>query len=731
MTLLRSPSTHEQNSVGPQAERRLSGHVYGRTATEITGPLQPTSGRVRYRTVLTRRQHAQVLAFGWLHVAVAVALAVYLLLPGHLPRVHGHNAVYAIAAFTGLAVMVLLQLIAGLRTWILTHHAARARDPIPMRAIRGLKVAVLTTIVPGKEPLELVFTTLRAMKRIRHDGVLDVWLLDEGNDPEVRRRCKEIGVRHFSRRGVEAWNQPTGAFKARTKHGNHNAWRSRHELEYDVVAQMDPDHVPFPNFLERTLGYFTDPDTAFVVAPQVYGNQDESFVARGAAELAFVFHGVIQRGGNGHQAPLLIGTNHLYRPRAFNQIGGYQDCIIEDHLTSMVIYTTVNPATGGNWKGVYTPDVLALGEGPATYSDFFSQQKRWAYGIWEILRQHSPRLFPRMRTKQQRLAFLALQSHYPATAIAWVGGVFLSMLYLVGGVTVTQLPMPVWGGLFAANVLLGVYFNAYLRRFNLVEHERRSWGLAGMALELVTAPIYVMAAVAQLTGRPLVYVVTAKGAAASFDDIRTFRPHLAWAAVAASAMVGGIALHHVYPALFIWAGLTVVISLAPVAQLYSGQVARLLPRIKAVLPGLTAVPQQRRIGNALVARGMVSPLQLRRLLDLQASGDGPWRRLGDLAVLQGLVTREHVAEAAATIVHPSPPPAAANPQLETASRVIKSSVRHTGPNETSGAAGAPLPRSPTGVGREEAGGAGTEPEGSNGTLAVLNREEPPYMAPAA
>ena len=284
-------------------ERRLGGRLYGRTATEITGPLQATSSQVRYRDTLSATQHRQVLILGGSHIALAAALAIYLLLPGHLPRLGGHDLPYVVAAVSGLIAMVTLQLIAGVRTWTLVYHASRARDPIPMRAPAGLKVAVLTTIVPNKEPLELVLTTLRAMKQIRYDGVLDVWLLDEGNDPIVKRRCAELGVNHFSRRDVPAWNQPTGPYKAKTKHGNHNAWRAEHELDYDVVAQMDPDHVPFPNFLERTLGYFADPDTAFVVAPQVYGNLSESLVARGAAELAYIFHGIIQRGGNGHQAP--------------------------------------------------------------------------------------------------------------------------------------------------------------------------------------------------------------------------------------------------------------------------------------------------------------------------------------------------------------------------------------------------------------------------------------------
>lgn len=630
---------------GPSAgvpERRQSGRLYGRTATEVTGDLQGGGDRVRYRDALTSRQRRGVLALGWFHVALALALAGYLLLPDNLPRL-GRGVVVDVLAVAGLVVMVVLQLIAGLRTWTITYHAGQARDPIPMRPPPGLRVAVLTTIVPGKEPLELVMATVRAMTRIRHDGLLDVWLLDEGDDAEVRRRCAELGVRHFSRKGRPEWNQPSGPFRARTKHGNHNAWRSRYEHRYDVVAQMDPDHVPFPNFLERTLGYFADPDVAFVVAPQVYGNLRESFVARGAAELAYIFHGIIQRGGNGHDAPLLIGTNHLYRPTAFAQIGGYQDCIIEDHLTSMIVYTVVNEATGRNWKGVYTPDVLAVGEGPATYSDFFSQQKRWAYGIWEIARQHSPRVFPRMRTRQQRLSFLALQTHYPTTAIAWVGGITLSALYLVGGVTVTHLPVLQWGLLFGANLLVGLVFSFCMRRFNLVEHERSSWGLAGMLLDLITAPVYVAAAAAQLAGRPLVYVVTAKGSAATGDTWRTFRPHLLWLSVAVGSLVTGWLLDHDYPSLHVWAGLTALICLLPLLHVASSRAAdavRLL-RIRSVL-------RHRRIGEVLVAQGALTNAQLRELLDLQATSDTAWMRLGDLAVAEGYVTSAELATALGT-----------------------------------------------------------------------------------
>jgi cellulose synthase (UDP-forming) len=412
---------------------------------------------------------------------------------------------------------------------------------------------------------------------------------------------------------------------------------------------MDPDHVPHPNFLERSLGYFADPDIGFVVAPQVYANLTESFVARGAAELAYIFHGIIQRGGNGRGAPLLIGTNHLYRPTAFRQIGGYQDCIIEDHLTSMVLYSTVNPATGNNWKGVYTPDILAVGEGPATYADFFSQQKRWAYGICEIARRHSPRLFARMRT-QQRLSFFALQTHYPTTAIVWVGVIFLSAIYLVGGVTVTRMPLTVWAVLFPANLILGFAFFQFMRRFNLVEHERKSWGLTGMALELITAPIYVAAAAAQVAGRRLIYVVTAKGSAATRDNLRTFRPHVGWAAIAGGSLLAGVTLNHSYPSLYIWASFALLVCVTPILPILAGNLGALGSRLATTLPRPGAVVAQRRIGEILVRQRLITAGQLRELLDLQATQDGPWQRLGELAIERGYATADQVQAA----IRPAP-----------------------------------------------------------------------------
>src|SRR5439155_19877089 len=158
-----------------------------------------------------------------------------------------------------------------------------AKDPVPVDPPIGWRIALLTTIVPSKEPIEIVERSLRRMRRVAYCGQVDVWILDEGDDPEVKAMAARLGVHHFSRKGRPEYNQPAGQFRARCKAGNHNAWRVEHEHEYDVVAQMDPDHVPLPCFLERTLGFFRDPDVAFVVAPQVCGNAYDDWIAQGAS----------------------------------------------------------------------------------------------------------------------------------------------------------------------------------------------------------------------------------------------------------------------------------------------------------------------------------------------------------------------------------------------------------------------------------------------------------------
>ncbi|MER5884124.1 glycosyltransferase family 2 protein [Streptomyces sp. NPDC001941] len=559
-------------------DRNASAVAAYRLASRSTGPLAEPAPRVAYQSVLRLGDRLALSAIATATALVDLVFIGWLLLPEHVPGpgVTGPGGPWLLLARIGFCLVIAVECIKVVQALAIWVFAFRARDPIPMAPPEGLRVAVLTTIVPAKEPLEVVQRTLRAMLEVRRHGCsVDVWILDEGDDPVVRQMAARLGVHHFSRKGRPEYNQDSGPFRARTKSGNHNSWRAEHEAAYDVVAQMDPDHVPMPCFLERTLGYFHDPDTAFVVAPQVYGNAYDNWVAHGASVQQYLFSSVVERGGNGLDAPLLIGTNHLYRTAAWRQIGGYQDSIIEDHLTSMRVHGSVNPATGNGWRGVYTPDVVAIGEGPTTWTDYFNQQRRWAYGIWEIKLNRRLREGIRL-SRGQRLLYDLVQFYYPSVAANLALGTLATALYMLLGVTSIQLPGLPWLVLWSAGMAGSLGLWLWLRRFNLAEHERREFGTAGILLTLFAGPVYIAAAVSALLRRPLAYVVTAKGDLRSAESPRTFRLHLLWALMAGALLVVSFTRHHDYTGMRIWTLLGLAAgSLPPLLALAQGLTTRL------------------------------------------------------------------------------------------------------------------------------------------------------------
>ncbi|GAA2486056.1 glycosyltransferase family 2 protein [Winogradskya humida] len=534
---------------------------------------------VIFRHIASPMARVVMTLFVLANIATAGLFLGWLLLPEHVPGAMGVGADgwQLAVARASYCVMIVVELIRLGQSVTVCLFAFNAKDPVPMDPPIGLRVALLTTIVPSKEPIEVAERTLRRMRQVLYAGQVDVWILDEGDDPQVKAMAARIGVKHFSRKGRPEYNTEAGQFRAKTKSGNHNSWRAEHEHDYDVVANVDPDHVPMINFLERTLGYFRDPDVAFVVSPQVYGNMYQNWVSHGASVQQYLFNGIIARGGNGLDAPLLTGTGHLYRPSAMRDIGGYQDSIIEDHVTSIKIHTATNPGTGNRWKGVYTPDVIAIGEGPTSWADYFNQQKRWAYGVWEIILHRRLHNSNKLGVRR-RWGYRLLQFYYPSVAVSLMLGNIATATYLATGVSAVDLDGTTWGLLWGATLVTWFGMLLWLRRYNIATHEREEIGMPGMGLALFCGPIYVAAGLAALFRRKLAFVVTAKGKMRTTESLGTFRLHLLWFLFAAGMLALSYTGHHDYTLLRIWAGLTLLMGLAPpLAAWISGISARRHP----------------------------------------------------------------------------------------------------------------------------------------------------------
>ncbi|MEU6541800.1 glycosyltransferase family 2 protein [Streptomyces sp. NPDC046859] len=539
---------------------------YSRLAGPLTQPDPNKPYRVQYRSLISQEPHRIRVALMLAAAPVlSLVLLFWLLQPEHWTE-RDYPAFDWLPALD-IVMLVSIGLIEFFRCMNVlsnAHATLVARDPIPVVPETGTRVAFLTSFVPGKEPLEMVTRTLEAAVKLRHRGLMHVWLLDEGDDPEVKEVCARLGVRHFSRKGVAKWNQAKGPHRAKTKHGNYNAWLDAHGDDYDFFASVDTDHVPLPNYLERMLGFFRDPDVGFVIGPQVYGNYD-NFVTKAAESQQFLFHALIQRAGNKYGAPMFVGTSNAVRIKALKQIGGLYDSITEDMATGFEIHRHKNPATGRKWRSVYTPDVLAVGEGPSAWTDFFTQQMRWSRGTYEtILKQYWKGWYSLPPSKLFNYTMMII--FYPMSALNWILAALSCALFLGLGASGVNIDPTIWLMLYGNASALQIGLYVWNRRHNVSPHEPEgSGGVAGMVMSALSAPLYAKALIDSVLRKKSKFVVTPKGDSASPDRwFGTFRYHWYFIAIFGASITAGFVYGHSHPAMIIWATFAMLITATPI-----------------------------------------------------------------------------------------------------------------------------------------------------------------------
>lgn len=499
---------------------------------------------LKKKNVMTKPEKIVYVLLLVMGLALTLNFAVWWFSFKHIPHNYsGWLHILDISAFLILTYVVWYQIIYELFSWYISGFV---KDPVPPPdPVAGLKVAMLTAFVPIKEPYGVLENTLKAMVEVKYKH--DTWVLDEGDDDYTKAICKQYGVKHYSRKNTPQYNTEEGKYKAKTKAGNYNSWFDLHSHKYDFVAEHDVDFVPNPNFLLKTLGHFHDPDIGFVGSPQIYGNKDESWIARGAAEQQYGFYGPTQRGlAGGHDMSLFIGANHVVRISAHKDISGYSGHIVEDHLTGMNFYAK-------KWKSVYVPEVLAVGEGPATWDSYFGQQMRWAYGLIDILLNHSPRIFKKMY-RSHMIHYFLLQQYY-FFGLTQILGIILILLYLVFGFQSTSMDLGSLVISFVPLLIIQLAFFFWLQRFNIVPKEEKGFLIRGKLLNLAAWPVYLVAFIEVVLGKKLMYVVTPKGANQNYETSPLlFVPHFVIGTMTGLGTVIGISNGHDAPQILFWAG---------------------------------------------------------------------------------------------------------------------------------------------------------------------------------
>ena len=328
--------------------------------------------------------------------------------------------------WVGLAVNSALLLYLALLPLYFFLAVVRLRRFNPRIPVPALRTAFVVTRAPS-EPWDVARTTLEAMLRQDFPHSYDVWLCDEDPTDVILDWCAAHGVSVSCRRDRPDYHRRTWPRRTRCKEGNLAFFYDHWGYErYDVVAQLDCDHVPTPTYLTEMVRPFADPAIGYVAAPSVCdANADVSWSVRGRLHREAVFHGAVQLGHTAGLAPMCIGSHYAVRTEAVRDIGGIGPELAEDFSTTFLM-------NSAGWHGSFAIDAEAHGDGPITFAAMATQEFQWSRSLAVMLLGLLPRHLGRMNGAL-RLRFAFALSYYPLLAVTTTAGLALPPIAAVTG----------------------------------------------------------------------------------------------------------------------------------------------------------------------------------------------------------------------------------------------------------------------------------------------------------
>ncbi|WP_264325845.1 glycosyltransferase [Romeriopsis navalis] len=192
-----------------------------------------------------------------------------------------------------------------------------------------------------------------------------IHLLDDTRRPEIQALAAELGCAYITRpdnRHAKAGNL------------NHAIAQTQGEL----ITCFDADFIPTRNFLQRTVGFFQDPEIALVQTPQSFYNPDPIARNLGLENILTpeeeVFYRQIQPMRDAAGSVVCAGTSFVLRRSAIEATGGFvTDSLSEDY------FTAINLAAQG-YRVVYLNEKLSAGLAAENIAAHAVQRLRWARG---------------------------------------------------------------------------------------------------------------------------------------------------------------------------------------------------------------------------------------------------------------------------------------------------------------------------------------------------------------
>jgi cellulose synthase/poly-beta-1,6-N-acetylglucosamine synthase-like glycosyltransferase len=348
------------------------------------------------------------------------------------------------------------------------------RKVTQLKPAPGFRPMVSLHLPTHDEPPEIVAGTLRALAALEYPS-FEVLVVDNNTPQEktwrpVEALCRELGPR-FKFFHIENWPG--------YKSGALNFALSQTDPRAELIGIIDADYRANPEFLRETVPAFTDPNLAFIQAPQDY----RDYVPGSWAEAIYYsyeyFFQVPMPVRNERNAIIFSGTMGLIRASVLREIGGWDEqCITEDAEASLRVLKR-------GYSSQYFHRSMGQGLMPCTFAGLKRQRFRWCFGNIQILRKHWEALMPWAGLLDPANRLTAAQRYfYLAGCLQWFSDAFnvAFLIFLLAGAAIKLISAdftiaPVTGPLIT---LSAVFMALNIWRFGWVLRNalRISWGLA-------------------------------------------------------------------------------------------------------------------------------------------------------------------------------------------------------------------------------------------------------------
>lgn len=238
------------------------------------------------------------------------------------------------------------------------------------------------------EPLSLLEKTIAATTNLKYPKhKLKIHVCDDGKRDNLKSLCHKYNINYITRSNNEG-----------AKAGNIN--NALKYIKGDLFVVLDADMIPKEEFLEKTVGYFSDENMSFVQTPQVYYNQDiyQYNLKKQIPNEQDFFMRDIQQARASRDAVLHVGTNAVFRRKYVEEIGGYPTCsITEDMAVGMLLQEK-------GYSSALVNEELVLGLSANTFTELVKQRDRWCRGNLQVLKHFNP-LFSKGLNFGQKIAY--------------------------------------------------------------------------------------------------------------------------------------------------------------------------------------------------------------------------------------------------------------------------------------------------------------------------------------